>query len=72
VYKDDQSFTEMSKNVLDPDLIPEVTRMTNPEVGTFLQEHVIKGTPIDHEKYLKRAGVHNTVVKQPTPVIFLA
>lgn len=56
----------------DPDLIPEITKMTNPEVGTFLQEHVVKGVPVDYEKYLKRVGVTRAVVKEPTPLAFLA
>ena len=125
MYSDKQSFTEMSKNVLDPtmkaqypnvyqkgalmamcldimlreasggksgilelmgrlsnkygptkpfddkDLIPEITAMTNPEVGAFLQEHVVKGTPIDYENYLKRVGVTRAVVKEPTLVVFM-
>lgn len=126
MYSDKQSFTEMSKNVLDPtmkaqypnvyqkgalmamcmdimlreasggqkgilelmgrlsnkygptkpfddkDLIPEITAMTNPEVGAFLQEHVVKGTPIDYELYLKRVGVSRAVVKEPTLVVFMS
>jgi predicted metalloprotease with PDZ domain len=125
MYSDKQSFTEMSKNVLDPtmkaqypnvyqkgalmamcidimlrdasggqkgilelmgrlsnkygptkpfddkDLIPEITAMTNPEVGSFLQEHVVKGIPIDYEIYLKRVGVTRAVVKEPTLVVFM-
>ncbi len=55
----------------DPDLIPEITSMTNPQVGAFLQEHVVKGTPIDYEQYLKRVGVTRAAVKEPTPIIFV-
>jgi predicted metalloprotease with PDZ domain len=55
----------------DPDLIPEITSMTNPQVGSFLQEHVVKGTPIDYEQYLKRVGVTRAAVKEPTPIIFV-
>lgn len=126
MYKDDQSFTEMSKNVLEPgmkaqypnvyqkgaliamcidimlreasggkngilhmmgelskkygpdkpfddnSIISEITEMTNPEIGAFLQEHVVKGTPIDYPKYLKRVGIDRAPVKEPTPVVFLA
>ncbi|HLO82566.1 MAG TPA: hypothetical protein VK166_16490 [Chitinophagaceae bacterium] len=126
MYKDDQSFTEMSKNVLEPgmkaqypnvyqkgaliamcidimlreasggkkgilnmmgelskkygpdkpfddnSIISEITQMTNPEVGAFLQEHVVKGTPIDYAKYLKRVGIDRAIVKEPTPIVFLA
>jgi predicted metalloprotease with PDZ domain len=55
----------------DPDLIPEITSMTNPQVGAFLEEHVVKGTPIDYEQYLKRVGVTRATVKEPTPIIFI-
>ena len=55
----------------DKDLIPEITAMTNPEVGAFLQEHVVKGTPIDYASYLKRVGVERAVVKEPTLVVFM-
>jgi len=56
----------------DKDLIPEITAMTNSEVGAFLQEHVVKGTPIDYEIYLKRVGVTRAVVKEPTLVVFMS
>ncbi len=126
MYKDDQSFTEMSRNVLDPamkaqypnvyqkgaliamcldiilreasggkkgilqmmadlskkygpakpfddnSIIAEITQMTNPEVGAFLQEHVVRGTPIDYVKYLNRVGIDRATVKEPTIVVFLA
>jgi predicted metalloprotease with PDZ domain len=126
MYKDDQSFTEMSKNVLEPKMkaqypnvyqkgaliamcmdimlreasggkngllhmmgelskkygpskpfdddkiIDEITGMTNPEVGKFLQDHVVKGIPIDYANYLKRVGIDRAAVKEPTPVVFIA
>jgi predicted metalloprotease with PDZ domain len=126
MFKDDQSFTEMSKNILDPKMkaqypnvyqkgalmamcmdimlreasggekgllhlmgelskkygpskpfddntiIDEITRMTNPEVGKFLQDHVVKGIPIDYITYLKRVGVDRAVVKEPTIIVFMA
>jgi predicted metalloprotease with PDZ domain len=55
----------------DDKLIAEITAMTNPEVGAFLQEHVVKGTPIDYKKYLNRVGVDRAPVKEPTPVVFM-
>ncbi len=55
----------------DKDLIPEITAMTNPEVGTFLQEHVVKGIPINYEYYLKKVGVTRGIVKEPTLVVFM-
>jgi len=125
LYNDNQSFTTMSKNVLEPkmkaqypnvyqkgaliamcidimlreasggksgvlelmgrlskkygptkpfddnDLIGEITAMTNPEVGAFLQEHVVKATPIDYDKYLAKVGVSTAVVKEPLLVVFM-
>lgn len=55
----------------DQDLIPEITAMTNPEVGNFIQEHVVKGIPIDYEKYLKKVGVSKVPAKEPTLVVFM-
>ena len=126
MYKDDQSFTEMSKNVLDgkmkaqypnvyqkgalmamcldimlrdasggktgllalmgelskkygptrpfddADLIPEITKMTSPEVGAFLQDHVVKGVPVDYNYYLARVGITPGTVKEPTQLVYLA
>ncbi len=119
MFKDDLSFTEMSKNVLDPsekkqypnvyekgalmamcldiiireksngekgvrdvmgelskiygpnrpfddaDLIPEFTKITYPEVGEFLQSHVVKGVPVDYNQYLSKVGVENITIKVP-------
>lgn len=56
----------------DNTIIDEITSMTNPEVGKFLQDHVVKGIPIDYITYLKRVGVDRAVVKEPTVVVFLA
>lgn len=61
-----------SKPFNDADLIPEITRMTNPEIGAFLEEHVVRGTPIDYEKYLKKVGVQRASVQEPTIIVFLA
>jgi predicted metalloprotease with PDZ domain len=56
----------------DDKLIGEITSMTNAEVGRFLQEHVVKGTPIDYESYLKRVGVERVDMKEATPIVFIA
>lgn len=126
-YNDSQSFTEMSKNVLDPkmkgqypnvyekgalmamcldiilrektngrsgilnlmgelskkygiekpfnddEIIDEITRMTYPEVGVFLQEHVVKGKPVKYEEYLAKVGLVKATVPVPTiSAFFLA
>ncbi len=56
----------------DDSLIAEITGMTNPELGSFLQEHVVKGTPIDYEMILKKVGVERVPMKEPTPLVFIA
>lgn len=60
-----------SKPFEDDNLIPEITAMTNHEVGTFLQDHVVKGIPIDYEVYLRRVGVQRAKVLEPTLVVFM-
>lgn len=41
----------------DDAIIDEITAMTYPEVGEFLQTHVIGTTPIDYNTYLNKAGL---------------
>lgn len=55
----------------DEDLIPEITAMTYPEVGSFLQEHVVKGVPVDYEMYLKKVGVTRQSVPVPTMIAYM-
>lgn len=125
MFKDDLSFTEMSKNVLEPtmkkqypnvyekgalmamcldiiikeksngekgirevmgelsniygptrpfedaDLIPEFTKITYPEVGDFINKHIVKGEPIDYGMYLAKVGVEKTTIKVPIVVALL-
>jgi len=61
-----------TKPFADSALIPEITAMTNAELGAFFQNHVIKGKPIDYEFYLKKMGVEMTDIKVPTELVFLA
>lgn len=124
-YKDDLSFTEMSKNVLipeykkqypnvyekgalmamcldiiireksngkkgvrdimgelskiygplkpfdDSELIPEFTKITYPEVGDFIQNHIVKGIPINYNDYLSKVGVSNIIVKVPAKLALI-
>ena len=55
----------------DAELIPEITKMTYPEVGDFLQKHVVEGVPVDYAEYLKRVGVERAVVKEPTQLVLI-
>ena len=45
------------KPFLDSELISEVTNLTFPEVGEFLNTHVVGTTPINYSDYFKRVGV---------------
>ncbi|MBD3861837.1 M61 family metallopeptidase [Olleya marilimosa] len=41
----------------DDKLIEEITAMTYPSVGEFLNTHVVGGTPIDYSVYFKKVGL---------------
>jgi predicted metalloprotease with PDZ domain len=119
MYKDDLSFTEMSRRVLEPDmnkqfnnvynkgaamamcldilireksngkkgilsvmgelseiygpnrpfeddeLIPQFTRLTYPEVGEFMRNHIVNAKPVPYADYLAKVGVAMEKVKEP-------
>jgi predicted metalloprotease with PDZ domain len=125
LFKDDLSFTQMSKNVLDPkmkaqyqnvyekgaliamcldimlreqsngktgllhlmgelskkygperpfdddELIPVITSMTSPAVGSFLKTHVVDGTPIDYAAMLSKVGVTRATVQVPEMIAYI-
>ncbi len=41
----------------DDKLIDEITAMTYPSVGAFLNTHVVGGTPIDYSEFFKKVGL---------------
>lgn len=41
----------------DDNLIAEITEMTYPSVGNFLQTHVVGTTPIDYNKFFEKVGL---------------
>lgn len=53
------------------ELIPKVTELTYPEAGTFIQNHIAEGNPVDYEKYLKLVGVERVTVQLPEVVAFV-
>jgi predicted metalloprotease with PDZ domain len=55
----------------DDDLISVVTKATYPEVGAFLQKHVVKGEEIDYDQYIKYVGVSIGTVKTPVQIAFV-
>lgn len=42
----------------DDKIISEITEMTYPSVGEFLQTHVVGGTPINYNEFLNKAGLN--------------
>jgi predicted metalloprotease with PDZ domain len=47
----------VNKPFKDDDLIAEITKMTYPSVGDFLQKHVVGSTPIDYDLFFKKVGL---------------
>ncbi|WP_417800427.1 peptidase M61 [Tenacibaculum sp.] len=41
----------------DDKLIEEITEMTYPSIGEFLNTHVVKGTPINYNEFFAKAGL---------------
>jgi len=55
----------------DDELISVVTRITYPEVGDFIQKHIVKGEAIDYTKYLEKAGIERTILKTPVQIALI-
>ena len=47
----------INKPFKDDDLIAEITKMTYPSVGEFLQKHVVGTEPIDYNEFFKKVGL---------------
>ncbi|WP_224488736.1 M61 family metallopeptidase [Robertkochia flava] len=124
-FKDQLSFTEMSANILDPDMkeqfpnvylkgalmamcmdiiireqsegekglldvmgelskrygpdqpfeedgiISEFTSLTYPEVGDFLQKHIVEGGPVNYDQYLAKVGITRAAAMVPEQIAFI-
>lgn len=55
----------------DDTIIDEIAAMTYPEVGEFLQTHVVGTTPINYQDYFDKVGLSYREVESPTTVFFL-
>jgi len=62
-YGKDQPFE-------DDVIIGEITNMTYPEIGEFLQTHVVGTTPINYKKYFEMVGLTMTEVESDVTVFF--
>ncbi len=54
----------------DDNLINEITEMTYPSVGDFLQTHVVGSVPIDYNAFFTKVGLTADEVMQPTSFLF--
>ncbi|WMI69147.1 peptidase M61 [Mangrovimonas sp. YM274] len=54
----------------DDELIPVFVKLTYPEVGEFIDKHIVKGTPIDYDAYLKKMGITREIMPIADPVVF--
>ncbi|AEH02466.1 peptidase M61 [Lacinutrix sp. 5H-3-7-4] len=53
----------------DDNLISEITAMTYPSIGSFLQKHVVDGTPINYNDFFAKVGLKMTEGKVKTNYI---
>jgi len=58
-----------NKPFVDDNIIEEITAMTYPSVGEFLNTHVVGGTPIDYSKFFAKAGLTIAEAKVKTNYI---
>lgn len=54
----------------DDALIDEIVNMTYPEVGEFLDTHVIGSTPVNYDTYLGKVGLEQAEVELPSSFFF--
>lgn len=62
-YGDEKPFS-------DDALIDEIVSMTYPEIGDFLETHVIGNTPINYATYLSKVGLEQAEAELPTSFFF--
>ena len=53
----------------DDKLIDEITAMTYPSIGEFLNKHVVGTTPIDYQEFFKKVGLEIVVTKVKTSYV---
>ncbi len=58
-----------NKPFVDDNIIAEITAMTYPSVGEFLNTHVVGGTPIDYNAFFAKAGLEIGEAKVKTNYI---
>lgn len=63
-YGQDKPFDDQA-------IFAEFTRLSYPEIGAFLQKHVIGGTPVEYADYFARMGVTPVTIQVPEPTVFI-
>lgn len=59
----------ISKAFNDSELFAEITKLTYPEVGDFLNTYVAGPTPIPYDQYLAKMGLAKTLIKKPGHIL---
>ena len=54
----------------DSALVPEIERMTYPEIGAFFREHIQGDTPIDYEKLFAKVGLTTSMAQEESGYFF--
>lgn len=62
-YGTDQPF-------MDDNIIGEITSMTYPSIGEFLQTHVVGSVPINYDFYFEKVGLTAEDVEEPSSFFF--
>lgn len=60
----------IEKPFVDDDIIAEITEMTYPSIGEFLQTHVVGTTPIDYSAMFEMVGLSFGDFEEPTSFFF--
>ncbi|OMP32438.1 hypothetical protein [Mangrovimonas sp. DI 80] len=55
----------------DEELIPVFVKLTYPQVGEFINDYIVNGSPIDYDAYLSRMGITRAKMPVADPLVFL-
>lgn len=53
------------------EIISVFTEITYPEVGSFLNEHIVAGIPVDYDHYLHKVGINKVAKQVPEQIAFI-
>lgn len=55
----------------DSEIISVITDITYPEVGDFIQKHIVDSEPVDYKKHLNFVGVDKVTIQRPVEIAFV-